>query len=95
MDDGYGNPQWAAPVMVQAHVDQTTLAEATQGDHDGVAGEEHDTGTIYFGTDAGVTPVPLTKVTFPYGAEVSITTVVQHYDNDGAPHHSECMWEAL
>lgn len=95
VDDGYGNPQWASPVVVQAHVDQTTLAEATQGDHDGVAGEEHDTGTIYFGTDAGVTPVPLTKVTFPYGAEVSITTVVQHYDNDGAPHHFECMWEAL
>lgn len=94
-DDQYGNPQWATPVVVDAHVDQTTLAEAEPGEHDGVAGEEGNTGTIYFGTDAGVTPVPLTKVVFPYGLEVSLSTVVQHFDDDGAPHHFECMWSEL
>jgi hypothetical protein len=90
-DDAYGNKQWAAPVVVEAHVDQTTLAEATPGEHD-VEGTERQSGTIYFGTDAAVTPVPLTKVTFPYGLEVNLTMVIKHYDDDGAPHHYECAW---
>jgi hypothetical protein len=93
-NDQYGNPQWATPVTVQAHVDQTSVAESTVGEHD-TEGEERHTGTIYFGVDSGVVPVPLTKVTFPYGLEVSLTMVITHYDDDGAAHHYEASWTTL
>lgn len=91
--DSYGNEVWTAPVEVRAHVDTRALGER-QSDRPDREAQTTRSGTIYFGTDAGVTPVPRTRFTLPFGQVVDATRVVEHYDDAGVSHHYEVEWEA-
>lgn len=85
--DDYGNKTWGLPITIEAHIDRTTVADAT-----GMVGTVSRTGTLYFGTEL-VTPVPGGRVVLPDGQTVYLTSVAQYLDNDGVAHHHECQWE--
>jgi len=92
--DGYGNEQWTTPVIIEAHVDSVVTIER-RSDQEHTQAQTGQTGTIYFGCDAGVTPGPRSRITFPFGLEVDLTSVVKHYDDDGNEHHYEATWEEV
>lgn len=91
--DANGNKQWTDPVEVAAHVDQITLTERSKNEREGIEATERTIGTIYWGADTGFEPVPGTRCTMPYGAELDIRQFITHYDDDGLIHHYEANLE--
>jgi|688.fasta_scaffold1126676_2 hypothetical protein len=89
--DQYGNRSYTDPVEIAVHVDQVSASPVTTSGKDGVRGQEGFDGVLYAGTDVEL--LPGSYVTFPWGLEVELTTVVAHYNENGQLHHYEATWE--